>query len=104
MPRSAPRDTRKATTAAALWLVTAGKRAMLEAAGRPAVFSATWCALLYFDDFKISPRRGAARRELVGSAEEGTGRNCRGLLETVPRVPGHGARLPHKDKAPSGAV
>lgn len=35
---------------------------------------------------------------------EGTGRNCRGLLETVPRVPGHGARLPHKDKAPSGAV
>jgi len=91
VPRSAARDTRKAAAAAARWLVTAGKRATPEAAGRPAAFSATWSAWPYFDDdFKISPRRGAAGRwGLVGSVEEGTGRNCGGLLGTVPKVPCH---------------
>lgn len=83
-------------TAAVLWLVTAGKCAMLEAAGRTCwECSATCCAWPYFDDgFKISPRKGKARQwELMESAEEEqreTVGSCRGQS---PGSPGYEDRL-----------
>lgn len=73
-----------------LRLVTAGKRAMPEAAG---IFG-TWCAWPYFDDDSFEE----GQREPVGSMEDGAGRSCRGFLGTVPKGslflnPG----FPHKD-------